>query len=95
MADPTPTPRSPKRSRRIAMTTAMCGASVSLVACDDPGVLGAPFYLMERRSGIILRRDPPAGLALDAAALDQAFVATLAALHGLDLGPLGTLLPRD
>lgn len=37
MAEPIPTPRSPKRSRRIAMTTAMCGASVSLVACDDPG----------------------------------------------------------
>jgi aminoglycoside phosphotransferase (APT) family kinase protein len=28
--------------------------------CDRPDVLGAPFYLMERRRGVILRRDLPA-----------------------------------
>ncbi len=28
--------------------------------CDDAGVLGAPFYLMERRRGVILRRELPA-----------------------------------
>ena len=31
------TPRPSKRSRKIAMTTVMCGASVSLVACDGHG----------------------------------------------------------
>src|ERR1700678_3478579 len=30
--------------------------------CDDPSVLGAPFYIMRPISGIILRRDPPVGL---------------------------------
>jgi aminoglycoside phosphotransferase (APT) family kinase protein len=30
--------------------------------CDDPSIVGAPFYLMERLRGIILRRDLPPGL---------------------------------
>ena len=33
-----------------------------LLYCDDSSVLGAPFYLMEPISGIILRKDPPSGL---------------------------------
>src|SRR5215470_18305747 len=35
-----------------------------LLYCDDASVLGAPFYLMEPISGIILHRDPPPGLEL-------------------------------
>lgn len=30
-----------------------------VVFCEDEGVTGAPFYVMERKKGIILRRDPP------------------------------------
>jgi aminoglycoside phosphotransferase (APT) family kinase protein len=30
--------------------------------CDETDVLGAPFYLMERRRGVILRKDLPPGL---------------------------------
>src|SRR5208282_1701381 len=33
-----------------------------LLYCDDESILGAPFYLMEPIRGIILRREPPAGL---------------------------------
>jgi uncharacterized protein YgiB involved in biofilm formation len=33
-SETSPTPRKSKRSRQIAMTTVMCGASVSLIACD-------------------------------------------------------------
>src|SRR5271168_4137308 len=33
-----------------------------LLFCDDLSILGAPFYLMEPIRGIIIRRDPPAGL---------------------------------
>ena len=33
-----------------------------LVYCEDEAVLGAPFYCMERRRGIVLRRKLPAGL---------------------------------
>src|SRR5580704_9987575 len=34
-------------------------APCPVLYCDDDGVLGAPFYLMERRRGIIVRRPPP------------------------------------
>jgi aminoglycoside phosphotransferase (APT) family kinase protein len=34
----------------------------TVIYCDDESVIGAPFYLMERIKGIILRRDPPEGL---------------------------------
>src|SRR5438874_1709674 len=35
--------------------------------CEDESVLGAPFYVMERRHGIVLRKSLPKGLALDPA----------------------------
>src|SRR5262245_3236123 len=35
-----------------------------LAYCEDEAVLGAPFYLMERVEGVILRAHPPPGLAL-------------------------------
>jgi len=35
----------------------------ALFYCDDPAVIGAPFYVMERIRGIILRKDLPSGLA--------------------------------
>lgn len=56
--------------------------------CGDPGPLGAPFYLMERLTGVILRRRPPPGLELTPAlaeALCGAFIDVLVGLHGLDL----------
>ncbi|MEX0735497.1 MAG: phosphotransferase family protein [Steroidobacteraceae bacterium] len=55
--------------------------------CADESVIGAPFYLVERIRGIILRRDYPAGLAATPVmvrAQQHALVATLARLHGLD-----------
>lgn len=65
--------------------------------CDDESILGAPFYLMERRRGVILRRRLPPGLELSpvlAARLGEAFIDNLATLHNLDfetagLGDLG------
>lgn len=58
-----------------------------LLYCDDPDVLGAPFYLMERLSGIILRARPPRGMALDSEMMRDicgSFIDTLADLHRLD-----------
>lgn len=55
--------------------------------CDDPAVLGAPFYLMERVSGAILRGPTPKDAALSAdevRALCESFVRTLVALHAVD-----------
>src|SRR4051812_8328669 len=68
-----------------------------LLFCEDPGVMDAPFYVMERRRGIILRRHPPPGLAIDppeARRLSTALVDALAHLHSIDyraagLGDLG------
>ena len=34
--------------------------------CEDDGVIGAHFYVMERIAGVILRANPPAVLQLDA-----------------------------
>src|SRR6185295_16263932 len=58
-----------------------------LASCDDPGVIGAPFYVMERIGGAILRRKVPAGFELGEArarALGQALVDKLAKLHAID-----------
>jgi aminoglycoside phosphotransferase (APT) family kinase protein len=60
--------------------------------CEDESILGAPFYLMERLRGVILRKQPPPGLATDGStvrALCERFIDTLVALHGLDFGALG------
>jgi aminoglycoside phosphotransferase (APT) family kinase protein len=64
--------------------------------CEDPAVLGAPFYLMERIVGVILRKDPPPSLLTPAIAggLGAAFIDNLARLHAIDyraagLGDLG------
>jgi aminoglycoside phosphotransferase (APT) family kinase protein len=63
-----------------------------LLYCDDESVLGAPFYLMEPVEGIILRREPPAGLAFapeTARRVCESFVENLARMHGLDYAAVG------
>jgi len=65
--------------------------------CADESVLGAPFYAMERRRGVILRQHMPEDFVVDAATarrLGEAFIDNLALLHSLDyeaagLGDLG------
>jgi aminoglycoside phosphotransferase (APT) family kinase protein len=57
--------------------------------CDDEGVIGARFYLMERVHGIVLRGDaPPPGVTFDPPLLratSTALVDNLADLHAVDL----------
>ncbi len=63
-----------------------------LLYCDDESVLGAPFYVMERVHGIILRQELPPGLELTpsiARRLSESFIDNLAALHELDYAALG------
>ena len=63
-----------------------------LLYCDDESVLGAAFYLMEPIRGVILRRDPPAGLpfpAETARRLSESFMDNLARLHALDYAAIG------
>jgi aminoglycoside phosphotransferase (APT) family kinase protein len=63
-----------------------------LLYCEEPGVLDVPFYVMERRRGIILRRQLPPGLAIDpptARLLSTALIDGLAHLHALDYRAAG------
>lgn len=63
-----------------------------LLLCRDEAVLGAKFYLMERREGVILRSRLPAGLELTPAlarGLSAAAADALADLHALDLAATG------
>jgi aminoglycoside phosphotransferase (APT) family kinase protein len=63
-----------------------------LLSCEDPEVIGAPFYLMERVKGVILRPSrPPQPLPSPAAmrATSEAAVDNLARLHALDLRHTG------
>jgi aminoglycoside phosphotransferase (APT) family kinase protein len=60
--------------------------------CDDANILGAPFYVMERRQGVILRKSLPPGLTIDAQAarcLGQSLIATLSQLHAIDAQAAG------
>ncbi|PYT98993.1 MAG: phosphotransferase family protein [Acidobacteria bacterium] len=67
-------------------------APETLLYCDDPSILGAPFYLMAPIGGIILRRDPPPGLLFTpgtARELSESFVDNLARLHSIDYTGIG------
>jgi aminoglycoside phosphotransferase (APT) family kinase protein len=63
-----------------------------LVYCEDESILGAPFYVMRRIRGVIIRRDPPEGLELTpdlARRLSESFLDNQAALHRLDYNAIG------
>lgn len=67
-------------------------APTPVAFCDDEAVLGAPFYLMQRLRGVVLRKQLPAGLALDedtARAVSASLVDTLVELHDLDYAAIG------
>lgn len=59
---------------------------------DDDSILGAPFYVMERVPGVILRAKTPSGLDLGPdrmRALSEALVDTLVEIHAVDLDAAG------
>ncbi len=60
--------------------------------CDDQAVIGAPFFVMERREGIVVRRTLPAPFAAlpDASRrLSEQLIQTLASFHAVDYEALG------
>ncbi len=63
--------------------------------CEDPSVVGAVFYVMERRRGMVVRREEPPAIASPAARrlVSATLVETLARLHAIDVAmpPLSTL----
>lgn len=63
-----------------------------LLFCEDESVLGAPFYLMERRYGQVIRKELPplyASSPKRCRDLSRALVHNLADLHGLELQTTG------
>ena len=63
-----------------------------LVYCDDESVLGSPFYVMERRRGLIVRRQWPTQLPSDPEllrAMCGSLIDTLADLHEINLAAAG------
>ncbi|MBP6788241.1 MAG: phosphotransferase family protein [Candidatus Promineofilum sp.] len=60
--------------------------------CDDAAVIGAPFFVMERRQGVVVRRSLPdvfAGQADAPRRMSEALVDALAAFHAVDYAALG------
>jgi aminoglycoside phosphotransferase (APT) family kinase protein len=60
--------------------------------CLDESILGAKFYLMERRRGVVIRRTPPRGVAFGpelARGLSAAAADALADLHAIDIEATG------
>ncbi len=67
-------------------------APATVVYCDDESILGAPFYLMERRTGVILRGTPPPDRPIPASLvrrLCETLVDSMASLHALDYHAAG------
>ena len=87
------------REYRILSGLAQVGARAPrpLFECADESIIGAPFYVMERVHGLILRGRNPVGVEFTpdvAGRVARAFVSNLAELHQLDyqaagLGVLG------
>lgn len=51
--------------------------------CEDPAVIGAPFFIMEQRRGIVLRDRVPSEI--DPRRVSEAFVDCLVQLHAVDI----------
>jgi len=67
-------------------------APAVFLLCEDPAVLGAVFFVMERRHGLILRDAVPPQLAVVKdypRRISEAFVDCLVRLHAIDLAKTG------
>jgi aminoglycoside phosphotransferase (APT) family kinase protein len=89
-----PTAHDMGREHRVM--TALGGTDVpvpqTLALCTDDGVIGAPFYVMDRVAGYIVRDVMPDGYAAgaeDRRAIGYGLIDVLAALHAVDPGAVG------
>lgn len=69
-------------------------APQSFLLCEDPSVIGSPFFIMERRKGVVVRNivPPEYGSGKDPAKnriLSEVVVDTLAAFHNVDIASVG------
>ena len=62
--------------------------------CEDQSVIGAPFYLMERRRGVVVRQTIPPELGDDPSLryrISESLVDTLANMHAVDIQSTGLI----
>ena len=67
-------------------------APQAFLFCEDPAIIGAPFFVMERREGVVVRRTLPEeyrALADAPQRMSCALVDTLADFHAVDYHALG------
>lgn len=60
-----------------------------LIYSDDESIIGSEFYLMEKREGLILRREMPEVSPVQAKEICRSFIRNLADLHKIDLNSGG------
>jgi aminoglycoside phosphotransferase (APT) family kinase protein len=78
--------------RVLSRLSAVYPAPRPVAHCEDPSVLGAEFYVMERLRGVVVRLNPPAELSSSPDTVRQlctAFIDKLAELHQLDYAAAG------
>lgn len=64
----------------------------AVLFCEDEAIIGAPFFIMERRKGVVVRRAMPDSYAAMPNAtrrMSEALVDALAEFHTVDFGALG------
>ncbi len=82
------------REHRILsrLADALAVAPRSLFLCTDPGVIGAPFQILEYRPGLVIRATLPPALAGRpevGARLSRVLLETLSAIHAVDTAAIG------
>ncbi|WP_370223663.1 phosphotransferase family protein [Pararhodobacter marinus] len=80
--------------REFRVINALKGTGVPVPAapvyCADAGIIGTPFYIMERLEGRVFHDNGlPGQTPLERAAMFEAMNATLAALHSVDVDAVG------
>lgn len=63
-----------------------------ILLCEDTSIIGVPFYLMERRRGLIVRSEAPSEIGEDVELrrrLSETVVDTLVGLHAIDIYSTG------
>src|ERR1700683_5607508 len=82
-------------SREFRVLSALSGTQVPVAApvafCDDSEVIGAPFYVMEYVSGMVLRTKADTAILTrpQATDLSERLADMLAAIHGVDVAATG------
>jgi aminoglycoside phosphotransferase (APT) family kinase protein len=88
-----PTAHDVLREYRVlkALNTTNVPTPAVLLACEDTSIIGAPFYIMERVPGTVIRQELPsyAGDVAGKRAICMALVDALVALHGADWQTIG------